>query len=91
MTRQRQFSLAYLLAEVGVFAAGMGFTRLAFDLLYAEPFEATYGLFAAAFSIAASIAWGTAIGGFFGKMLDGALWGFLLFPLYFLLMRAVMH
>ncbi len=69
----------------------MGFTRLAYAPLFDESLETIGALTVFAAAIAASILWGAAIGGLFGKTMDGAVWGFLTFPLFVALMPAVMH
>jgi hypothetical protein len=90
MIGKRQFSLGYLISEVAVLALAMGFTRLLYVLTYKWPFSQISGFAAFGSTIAASVLWGAAIGGLFGKMTDGAMWGFLVFPLFAILTPAVM-
>ena len=93
MSGQRQFSLGYLLVEVGVFAAAMGSTRVIYEVASPETFPAHVGeifvLFGAA--IVSSVLWGAAMGGLFGRMQRGAVWGLLLSPLFFSIAPLVMR
>jgi len=92
MDGKRQFTLRYLLVEVGLLAAAMGFTRVFYQGVYVNSTPTMFtGFVVMGAVIAASTLWGAAIGGVLGKPLDGALWGILAFPLFCALMPAAMR
>jgi hypothetical protein len=73
MIRPQQFSLAYLLAEISLLAIGLGIARWASTEPIAMP--------------TASACFGAAMGGLFGRMKEGAVFGVAAF--YLLLFLAL--
>lgn len=74
MGGKSQFSLAYLLGEVSLFAVAIGLTRIALTQDYSSSLIGaafyTYGV--PLLALGALICWGAAIGGIGGRMLEGA-------------------
>ena len=85
MLGKRQFSLGYLLLEISLVGAAMGMFRAATAL--PEGYEAL-GLVLLVASVGAG---GAAIGGLFGRMLEGVFWAIAFGILAALFMPAVMY
>ena len=79
--KSRQFSLGYLFLEVFWFGVALGLSVAVWNLSQMRargvPFDNLQGITVATAATLAPIAWGTAIGGLFRRMKQGAVFGLL--------------